>query len=250
MSRETTVSHELHLLGCFALFVDHVPVEVAGREQRLLALLTLRGPQTRAVLAGTLWPDSTEDRARASLRSAVMRLRRVSEDLLDIVRSRVALGGTVLTDVQRLTTYLDRVELRDRAVFDDTLLALRTLRARHLLPGWYDDWLLDDREDLHHRQIRALEALARHALEHDRPDLAVVLAEAAAMREPLLESLQAVMIRAHLMCGNPTAAIGEYRKYRSRLGRELGIRPSPALTRLVQSTGFAPRASRKRAAGL
>jgi DNA-binding SARP family transcriptional activator len=250
MSREAAVSYELHLLGCFALFVDQMPIEVAGREQRLLALLALRGPQTRAVLAGTLWPDSTDDRARASLRSSLMRLRRASEGLLDIVRSRVALGERIVTDVQRLTTYLDRVELRDPIVFEDSQLALRTLRAQHLLPGWYDDWLLDDREDLHHRQIRALEALARHTLEHGRPDLAVIFAEAAAMREPLLESIQAVMIRAHLMCGNPTAAIGEYRKYDRRLGRELGIRPSPALTTLVQSTGFAPRPGRMHTARL
>lgn len=249
MSRETAALHELHLLGCFALFVDHVAIEVAGREQRLLALLALRGPQTRAVLAGTLWPDSTDERARASLRSAVMRLRRVSDDLLDIVRSRVALSETVETDVRHLTAYLDQVEQRDSSAFDDSRGALRQLRVQDLLPGWYDDWLLDDREDLHHRQIRALEALARHTLEEGLPEMAVVLAEAAAVREPLLESIQAVMIRAHLQCGNQTAAIGEYRKYRRRLGRELGIRPSPALTSLVRTTGFAPGPGTVRTAG-
>ena len=96
---------------------------------------------------------------------------------------------------------------------------------------------------------RALEALARHTLDQGAPEVAVVLAEAAAAREPLLESIQTVMIRAHLQCGNRTAAIGEYRKYHRRLGRELGIRPSPALTRLVQTTGVAPPRDTMRAAG-
>lgn len=249
MSRQLLATCEVHLLGCFALHVNDTLIELGGREQRVVALLALRGPQPRTVLAGTLWPDTTEGRALASLRSAVMRLRRACEGLLEVGRTRIALGEAVVTDVGRLTGYLEQVEQVDQGVYLDARMALRTLRAQDLLPGWYVDWVLDERDELHHRQIRALEALARFSLDDGRPEVAVVLAEAAAAHEPLLESIQALVIRAHLMCGNHAAAIGEYRKYDRRLGRELGIRPSAALMDLVQSTGFAltSRAARVRA---
>src|SRR5262245_9570317 len=47
----------------------HVPV----RSQRLVALLALRGPQTRALVGGTLWPEAGEQRAQTSVRAALWR---------------------------------------------------------------------------------------------------------------------------------------------------------------------------------
>ncbi|WP_051518265.1 AfsR/SARP family transcriptional regulator [Intrasporangium chromatireducens] len=216
-------------------------------------MLALRGPQRRSVLAGTLWPDTTEDRALSSLRAAVMRLRRVGEDLVDAGRSRISLGSRTTTDVTELDRRLEEVERLEgvERLGDDVWLStsgsLTVLAGPELLPGWYDDWVLDERDALQHRQIRALESLARMALKAGRGGLAGALAERAIALEPLLESTQALLIRAHLMEGNPAAAVQVYRSYCRRLGEELGIRPSSSLTDLIGSTGFVPPTAAARA---
>src|SRR5258708_38941190 len=64
-------SPQVHLAGEPALRVRNRPVEW------LLALLVLRGPGpvSRSWLAGTLWPESTEEQALLNLRVSLMRLR-------------------------------------------------------------------------------------------------------------------------------------------------------------------------------
>lgn len=241
MSGRFSSTCHIQLLGGFALSVEGRPVELGGREERVLALLVVRGPQRRSVLAGTLWPDTTEDRALSSLRAAVMRLRRVSEDLLDAGRSRISMGAGTTADVTELCQRLDEVERLGDGLWRWSSDSLTVLTGPQLLPGWYDEWVLDERNTLQHRQIRALESLTRLALKSGRPSLAADLAERAIALEPLMESTQALLIRAHLMEGNPAAAVQVYRSYSRRLGQELGIRPSSSLTDLIGSTGFVPR---------
>src|SRR5687768_4495021 len=69
----------LNLFGGFALLGDDgAPVVIASRKCRaLLAVLALqRHPSTREWLAGLLWGDGGEERARGSLRQALTTLRR------------------------------------------------------------------------------------------------------------------------------------------------------------------------------
>ncbi|MDN5795038.1 MAG: hypothetical protein L0H79_04725 [Intrasporangium sp.] len=231
----------LHLLGCFALHLDGASVELGGREERVLAVLALRGPQRRSVLAGTLWPDTTEERALSSLRAAVMRLRRTCEGLIDAGRSRISLGDEVTCDTVELGVRLDEVDRLGDVPWASTSEALAALGGRELLTGWYDDWVLEERDALQHRQIRGLESLAEVALMTGRAQLAGALAERAIGIEPLTDSAQELLIRAHLLGGNRAAAIQAYRSYARRLLRELGIRPSASMTELIGSTGFVAR---------
>ena len=63
------------LLGGFDLTVDDAPVTVAGGSERLLAFAALRcrAAVPRAAVAGTLWPETTDQCAYANLRSALSR---------------------------------------------------------------------------------------------------------------------------------------------------------------------------------
>jgi Bacterial transcriptional activator domain len=66
------MARRLSLLGGFELRCAGTEVAVARGGQRLLALLALQGrPLERLWVAGTLWLDATEERAGASLRSAL-----------------------------------------------------------------------------------------------------------------------------------------------------------------------------------
>lgn len=209
----------LRLFGCWELVVSGRPVQLGGREQRLVALLALRGRRPRPYVAGTLWPTSTEPRAQASLRAAVLRSRQAVPGLLDAGRRTVALALGVTVDVQEML----RVAGNGHGVDADGERALASLVTGELLPGWYEDWVLFEKERLQHVRLRALEALAERQLAAGSADLALEAALEAVAIEPLRESAHALAIRAHLLAGNRSAAVREYRLYRSRLERELGI---------------------------
>src|SRR5947209_13123485 len=80
ISSDRAVPLALHLFGPFEVRRDgQAPPRLRSRKgQWLLALLTLRhgGEVDRAWLAGTLWPDSPEPAAFASLRNCLKDLRR------------------------------------------------------------------------------------------------------------------------------------------------------------------------------
>ena len=64
---------------------------------------------------------------------------------------------------------------------------------------------------------------------------------AAVAAEPLRESAQRALIRAHLAEGNRSEALRQYRSYESLLRDELGLEPTSDLKALV---GLAPSAPR------
>lgn len=222
---------DLRLFGCWDLRVDGRAVELGGREQRLLALLALRGRRSRAYVAGTLWPDTTEKRAQTSLRTAVLRSRRVVDGILDAGRTTVALAPGVKVDVHEML----RVAESQHAAVTDPGAITAMMAAGDLLPGWYDDWVIFERERLQHVRLRALESLAELELAHGRHDLALAAALEAIAIEPLRESGHSLAIRAHLSAGNRSAAVQQYQLYRSRLARELGIAPTPGMEELLRS---------------
>lgn len=227
-------AYELSLLGSWGLRVDGETRHVHLREQRVLALLALQGRQTRNVLAGLLWPDSPEPRARANLRTSLMRIRQRLGAALCVRRDDVGLAAEFTVDVDTLRSTLDRIEETAREAASDPTAALQILRAPDLLVGWYDDWVLAERERLRHRRIRALETLAVVCLEAGRTAESIGFAEEVAGLEPLLESAATLHVRALLLDGDLTAALAEYRAFRERLRVELGVTPPPALTDLLR----------------
>lgn len=235
MANVPVYPHEMRLLGAWAFRTAGSPVHVQVREQRLLALLGLRGPQSRASAAGALWPDSTEDRARANLRTSLVRIRRGLGDVVVARRDEVGLDDSVVVDVHALRGTLDDAEADPQEVATRGAHALRSLRMPELLVGWYDDWVLFDRERLQHRTIRALEELARVSLDGGRSDEAAIFAEEAVALEPLLDSAVTLQVRALLRSGNLSAALQAYRTFRARLQSELRVAPPEQLTALMRS---------------
>ena len=103
-----------------------------------------------------------------------------------------------------------------------------------LLPGWYDEWVLLERE--RHRQIRlhALEQLCERLTAEGRYGAAVLAGLAAVAIEPLRESAERTLMRTYLAEGNPGEAIRRHERYRRLVSRELGVGPSPLMRSLVE----------------
>ena len=102
-----------------------------------------------------------------------------------------------------------------------------------LLPGWYDDWIVFERERLRQQVLHALECLATLLVAEGRYADGIEAALLAVAIEPLRESAQRRLIEAHLAEGNVGEAHRVLRMYGDLLDRELGIRPSPGLVALV-----------------
>ncbi|MEO3778852.1 BTAD domain-containing putative transcriptional regulator [Micromonospora sp. B11E3] len=223
----------LHLLGGFRLLHDEVPVVVPRGLQRVIALIGLRPGSTRSHLAGLLWPEASEERALSSLRTALWRLRQDPCCPVETSGDSVRLHPVVRLDVDDLVRTAARV--RDG---DEHRIAAGALAAgRHdLLPGWYDDWVLMERERLRQLRLHMLEELADHHLAAGRHGEALEAALEAMAAEPLRETPHRLVVRIHLAEGNAFEAVHAFYVYRDLLLRELRLEPSAAMCALLDDT--------------
>jgi DNA-binding SARP family transcriptional activator len=225
---------ELTLLDGFELRADGDPLTVPLAAQRLLAFLALSArPVLRVHLAGVLWLESSDEHAFANLRSTLWRLRRCCESLIDASSQSVRLASEVGIDVRRsIDLALRLVEHPD----DATVLDADCDPLRHdLLPDWYDDWVLFERERYRQLRLRALDALCDRLTEAGRLALAMEVGLASVAGEPLRESAHRAVIRIHLAEGNKAEAFRQYCLYRRLLHDKLGLSPSAQMEELVRA---------------
>lgn len=227
--------YQLRLLDGFSLEQDGRPVHTPHSVRRLIAFLGVRGRRGRAEIAGTLWPDVTESRAQASLRTVLWRMHRLTPRPLVAGGEALSLAGTVGVDVRVLVATARHVlnEGEDVPLNGSPLPALTVMGE--LLPGWYEDWVLFERERLRQLQMHALEAIAGRLTAERRFAEAIEAAMAAVRLEPLRESATRVLIAAHLAENNVVEAIRWFESFRDGLTSELGVEPTPDLERLIRS---------------
>lgn len=199
--------------------------------QRLVAFLCLSGRPARSAVAGLLWPEVPEEQAQASLRSALWRLRKAAPGLIEASGSALCLAAGVHVDVRELHGWAERVADPHAAV--QSALPGTGLSG-DLLPGWYDEWVLLERERLRQLRMHALEALADRLAAAGRHGEALQAAHLAVRAEPLRESAHRTLVRVHLAEGNVAEALRAYRLFRSMLYDELGVLPTDQMTRLVR----------------
>lgn len=223
----------LQLLGGFLLERVDTRVELPEGTQRLLAFLAVKGPAHRCLVAGTMWPDVAEDHALACLRTGIWRLNRLAPGLVGAEGMLLSASRSLWIDSRQQEAFAIRV-LRDHHEDDASVMrGLDTLWHRELLPGWYDDWVVFERERLCQLRLHALERLAVVMTERNRLDVALQLALEAVCAEPLRETAAAALMSVHLAEGNVADALRQYLLFRDRLDRELGVAPSPSLAGLL-----------------
>ena len=225
---------QLRLLGGFDLRSDGVPVLLAGREARLVALLALQcATVTRELVAATLWGPAGHRNVAGSLRTAVWRVGLAAPGLIVKDRCHLALHEQVEVDVRRARNVAASLTTDpDPAVPPHTIALLE----HDLLPGWYDDWVVVEHERFRQSRVHALEAAARALSAEGRHAQAVDAARLAVAAEPLRESAHRAVIEAHLADGDPGAAWRQFHRCRRILTQEFGLEPSAELARLVASS--------------
>jgi DNA-binding SARP family transcriptional activator len=230
-----SVPLRLTLIGRFALCRGGQELRIATSGQRLIALLALRDrPVGRLYVAGTLWPDHATERSLADLRTALWRVNQSSDQVITATPSFLRLEAGIEVDVRNLAAFAHRLTRAGTTPgpVDLDSVDLADL-AGDLLPDWYDDWVLDDREGLRQTRLHTLETLARRLGASGRHADAIQAALVAIRLEPLRETAHRSLIEIHLTEGNWSEACRQFQRYRKLLREELGVEPSDSMRRLL-----------------
>lgn len=231
-------SFSLSLIDDFELWYGRELVEMSPSSQRLVGFVAMHDrPVRRTKVSGTLWLDSPEERAGASLRSALWRIPAPGGvNILEASNTHVWLNACVQVDLHAAIA-------RARHLLEGTQVDLAVIDVPRelcyfngdVLPGWYDDWLVMERERFHCLRLQVLDRLGDQLCARGRFGDALQVGLAAVQAEPLRETAHRLVIRVHLEQGNIAEAIRQYKFYECTLTRELGAAPSRAMCALIGS---------------
>lgn len=238
----------VQLCGTLAVVFQGRRVEhlLPGRQGRLLfAYLVLN--RTRDVAADelvtALWNDEAPDRAEATLRTLISRVRRVvgTEALGRGGRYHLALPEDVRVDLELARDAIHRAESAAaaadwRRAWAPAQVALFTAR-RGFLPGEDAPWIERTRRSLREIEIRALESYAAACLGAGAGELAIAEQSARQLveREPFHESGYRLLMQALAAQGNVADALVTYDRLAQVLREELGVDPSTTTRELHRS---------------
>ncbi len=230
---DVTEMVELQLLGSFGLRIDDRAVLMLPHLQRLIAFLAVHErPLHRAYVSGRLWIDKSQEQANGSLRTTLWRLQQLPRPIVEVSTTHLALHPSVVVDLRQLTSSMRRA-LRGEPLSREDVE--RLVAADELLVDCYEDWVLDERDQLRQELVLALEAACLQLLTEHRHAEAVMTALAAMSGDRLRESAVRVLIEAHFATGNLAEALRRYDTFRVELATRFQLEPSGQLTRLVES---------------
>jgi DNA-binding SARP family transcriptional activator len=220
----------LQLLDGFYLEADGREQVLSASSRRLVAHLALRGRPSRASVAGQLWPEVSEEHAHGSLRAALHRLQAACPRVVRYASGALWLDDVIQVDVREVTRWAHRMISRDGDF--DAAPAPPSTYASELLPGWYEEWVLQEREQFRQLRLHALEVLCDRLAAAGCFGEALYAGHSALREEPLRESAHRAVIRVHLAEGNLVEALRQFQRYREHLRAEIGIEPTKLITDL------------------
>jgi DNA-binding SARP family transcriptional activator len=231
----------VNVLGDLRVIVNGEAIELPQAVQRLIALVATQGRRlTRSRVAGLMWPDSSEDRAAASLRTTVWRARSSACAKLLSATRYIAIRDHVVIDAEQASEVITQIETNPEFV---PLPAQLSLLEGELLPSWDEPWLDVPRQSLRDSQIRALVTLSERFIAMGNTHQAASIASAAIGLDPLRETSHLACINAHLADGDRAAALLRFRAYEQVLKAELGLSPAPEISQRIGSMLYSGRSA-------
>src|SRR5580704_4307284 len=233
------------LLGEQAITEDGTSVQArSSRAVALVAFLAAHAgaPQSRQRIAGMFWPESTDAQALTNLRRELHHLRQIlGKESSLVVTSRDLCWrdtDTCRVDLRVFTTARSAAMAADAAGDDAGVLVHAAAAAEcykgDLLPGVYDEWLLEARSELDRQCADLCDLLgAARARAGDLPGAAQ-----AARRRIQLQPLEEIGYRTLMLLqadqGDRAGAVSTYHHCASVLERELGVIPDPVTRQAFQ----------------
>lgn len=228
---------EVRLLGSFEVKHKKKIINISSRPaQSLFAYLILNAGTgyRREKLAGLFWPDTTEESARDYLRHALWRIRKALESAsstrflhADDLTIKLEASSDYWLDVAALEMVSDSASAEE-------LIAVLSEYQGELLPGFYDEWVVLEREHINslfeHHMARLMSLLQNENRWLDILDWGERWIKLGQKPEPAYRALMS----AHAAKGEMSKAAATYERCVKSL-REFGIEPSEQTKELYEN---------------
>lgn len=237
-------SLEIHLFGNVRVNAtdSSSTLRMTHISQALFAYLVLNRHQTlsRESLADLFWSESSQEKARSSLGTALWRLRRALEPNADTSWSSYLVttpGGDVgfncdsdyWLDIEAFEITMDRAldcsagEIDDSQVHD--LEQALKFYSRELMEGFYDDWVLRERERIRTLYITGQLRLIEYYQRRGDYERSIYHAQQILQSDPLREEIHRHLMRLYVQSGQRPRALRQYEVCQATLKEEMGIPP-------------------------
>ncbi len=235
-TRSDRIPLRLYLLGAFRVECGTKTIHFSTHKvESLFAFLALHPePHPREKLAALLWGDFTDEQARHSLRTALAAIRKeLGDDILIADRETVQLNADfpVWVDAKEILDF--RLQNSDWVSFRSTICNLKHLHRTQvqvseidLLPDFYDDWILPERERLRAIYLDAMLQLVQYHRGKSEYTTAIELAQKILVTDPANEKAYQHIIFCLAAVGDRIGALKQYDECAKKLRADLGVEPS------------------------
>jgi DNA-binding SARP family transcriptional activator len=218
-------------------------LKIPRTELALLAYLALQPRHSipREVLAELLWGNRSGANPRKCLDTALWRLRRAveptgSRDEPRVITTRFGEVGLNRDCVDWLDVAIFETQVKQATSRPMMVMSQADVRQLHhtvqlytgeLMDGFYDDWVISERERFRMLYLNGLARLMESYRFNQKYDESVVCCQQILKLDPLREEIHRALMELYLSLGLPAMAIRQYRVCHAALARDLGIEPMP-----------------------
>ena len=232
----------MSLLGVMRVSLGDEPVEdkMHRAVRGLLAYLVMfRRVHAREVLLDLFWGDYSEVRARRCLNTALWRLRKALEPpgvprgtyLISTSMGKIGFNrrSNYGLDVAKFEKNIQQALAQPYSTL--TAVEARTLKdalklyTGDLLEGFYDDWVLRERERLYSLELRGLAHLLKYHRHRKDFGKALACGQKILDLDPLREEIHREMMRLHAANRQRTLAVRQYETCCRMLDEDLSVGP-------------------------
>ncbi len=218
---------KIRLLGQFDLQLDGKPVEIPSRPaQSLLAYLALTAGIThrRERLAGLIWPDIPELDARRNLRRALWHIRKTVQGQAPLRVDDITVAFDAGPDIWVDVLVVSQKFSSEKTV--EELIQIVSAYGGELLPGFYDEWVIVERERLQALFEGRIKLLLDRLVEAHAWDEVVEWGEKWIAFGGATEPAYQALMTAYSGRGDLSGVGQTYRRCAEALSRDLGVEPS------------------------
>jgi DNA-binding SARP family transcriptional activator len=220
----------------------------ASKDQELLSYLLIHRdrPHSREALASLLWGETSTEKSKKYLRQALWHLHAAlnsngnGTDVLMVDHDWLSLNPrsdlwTDVSDFERAFTGAEGVA--GRQLDPEKATALKdavTLYSDDLLPGYYQDWVLFERERLQNMYLLMLDKLIVYLQFHGDYEVAQGYCATILRYDPARERTHRQMMHLYSLAGDRTSALRQFERCALALKQELGVRPERKTVELYE----------------
>jgi DNA-binding SARP family transcriptional activator len=199
----------------------------------------------RGILLERFWGDQEPNRARSSLGSALSRLKKRLQfdgrsclELSSRGEPSISTSAPIWFDIEAFESAVaPSLATADGPLEPDKAAKLSAglgYYRGNLLLGWYDDWVLVERERLRILCLRGYRRLMEHHAALREFETALAAGRAALAVEPLQEAVQLHVVELYAASGQRVAALRQYQRLAALLKSELGVPPAKETRALIE----------------